>query len=81
MAHWAKLSNLDNLLHAPCIVNGKEKEMSGKTSRMIRKGINSLKKDRQSISNELVLELMNSPLRYRLAFALRIVFPRRRKNG
>lgn len=55
--------------------------MSGKTSRMIRKGINSLRKDRQSISNELGLELMNSLLRYRLAFALRIVFPRRRKNG
>ncbi len=55
--------------------------MSGKTSRMIRKGINSLRKDRQSVSDGLVLELMNSPFRYRLAFAVRILFPRRRKNG
>lgn len=55
--------------------------MSGKTSRMIRKGINSLRKDRQTVSDGLVLELMNSPFRYRLAFAVRILFPRRRKNG
>lgn len=59
--------------------------MSGKTDRKIRKAVNKrfaeVIHDRNAIADNLVLELMNSPFKYRLRFALTLVFPRRKKNG
>lgn len=54
--------------------------MSGKKNRMIRKGLNAMMRSRQEISDSLVLELLNAPLKYRLMFAFRLVF-RRRADG
>lgn len=54
--------------------------MSGKTSRQVRKGLNALRKDRQDTADELVRELLNAPLKYRVRFAVRLVF-RRRAHG
>ena len=51
--------------------------MSGKTDRRIRKGFNALKKDRQSISDDIVRELFNSKFKYRLRFAIALLFHRR----
>ena len=55
--------------------------MSGKTDRRIRKGINAIMAHNQAVADNLVLELLNSPFRYRFGFAMKLLFHRRKKNG
>lgn len=56
--------------------------MSGKTDRRIRKGLNAIaEKQRQSqrqIADQLALELLNSPFKYRFNFAMKLIFRRRK---
>ena len=52
--------------------------MSGKNSRMIRKGINALNRSKQETANDVVRELLNAPFRYRLGFAMKLIFHRRK---
>lgn len=58
--------------------------MSGKTDRKIRKAVNKrfkeVAQDRNALADSLVIELMNSPFKYRFRFALALIF-RRKKNG
>lgn len=53
--------------------------MSGKTDRRIRKEVNHLIRNNQAVADNLVKELLNSPLKYRILFALKIIFHRRKK--
>lgn len=55
--------------------------MSGKTARQIRKEMNSLKTDKQKLSDSLVIELLNAPFKYRIKFAISLIFYRRKNNG
>ena len=50
--------------------------MSGKTDRRIRKGLNAIRRDKDTLADEIVRELLMAPLRQRLWFALRLVFRR-----
>lgn len=51
--------------------------MSGKTSRMVRKGLNRLARKENAIAENIVRELLDAPLKFRLLFAMRILF----RNG
>lgn len=53
--------------------------MSGKTDRRIRREFNRLKRNNQAVADNLVLELLNSPFKYRFLFAMKLIFHRRRK--
>lgn len=53
--------------------------MSGKSDRRIRKGFNALRQNRQSVADDLVIELLNSPFKYRFLFAMKLIFHRRKK--
>lgn len=57
------------------------KAMSGKTSRMVRKELNRLARKENEIAESLVRELLDAPLKFRLLFAIRIVFRKRKKCG
>ena len=50
--------------------------MSGKTEKKIRR---TFRKNYQNISDSLVRELLDAPLRFRLAFAMKIIFRRKSK--
>ena len=52
--------------------------MSEKRARQVRKEVNRLRQGRAETAKDLVLELMNAPLKYRLKFAFRILFRRGR---
>ena len=57
--------------------------MSGKTARQIRKSLNAIarnqKQSKMEVAEELTRELLNSPFKYRLLFAMKLIFRRRRK--
>ena len=52
--------------------------MSGKNARMVRKGINALNHSKQETANEVVMELLNAPFKYRFSFAMKLIFHRRK---
>lgn len=53
--------------------------MSGKTARMIRKGINQLGHTQNEIADKLVRQLLEAPFKYRFIFAMKLIFRRKRK--
>ena len=57
--------------------------MSGKTARQIRKEFNRIEKKvmahKKEVANQLVRELLNALFKYRFLFAIKILFPRRKK--
>lgn len=53
--------------------------MSGKNDRKVRKAVNQLKQERKDTANDLVIELMNSPFKYRFRFAMALIFHRKGK--
>lgn len=50
--------------------------MSEKRARQIRKEINALRRNNACVANELVRELLSSPLKYRFLFAIKLIFKR-----
>lgn len=55
--------------------------MSGKTSRMVRKGLNRLARKENDIAENMVRELLDAPFKFRLLFAIRLIFRKRKKCG
>ena len=57
--------------------------MSGKTDRRIRKGLNAIERNatirKRELADQLAIELLNSPFKYRFLFAMKIIFHRRKK--
>ena len=57
--------------------------MSGKTDRRIRKGLNEIERNnairKRQLADELALELLRSPFKYRFLFAMKILFRKRVK--
>ena len=56
--------------------------MSGKRSRQVRKEFNKLRKDamahKREVADQLAVELLNAPFKYRFRFAMKILFRKRR---
>lgn len=44
--------------------------MSGKSVKIVKRAV---RKEKNSIANQLIVELMSAPFRYRLKFALRLI--------
>ncbi len=59
--------------------------MSGKQSRQVRKEFNKLRADamahKREVADQLAVELLNAPFKYRFRFAMKILFRKRRHKG
>lgn len=52
--------------------------MSGKNEKAIRRTVN---KHKQDIANQMIIELMGAPFKYRLKFALKLLRGKKGLNG
>ena len=52
--------------------------MRGKTDRKIRKAVNAVVRKEDKIADQIVLELLNAPFKYRFKFAMKLLFWRKK---
>lgn len=55
--------------------------MSEKIARQVRKEMNALRKNKDAVANDIILELLNSPYKYRFMFAMKLLFFKQKKEG
>ena len=55
--------------------------MSEKVARQVRKEMNALRKNKENVANDIILELLNSTFKYRFKFAMKLLFYKRKKIG